>query len=120
MNNKSRLLILTLIITAAVILAGCGGKNDDQSRSSDLPEDVESLIILAKFDLSLKTGVDVEAIKTVDTEEIVFSDSNMGVPQPGVPYDNIATPGYIIILDADGEEYEYRASGEKVIQVPKP
>jgi hypothetical protein len=108
-----------LIITAAVILAGCGGKNDEGS-SPDLPEDVESLVILAKFDLTLKTGIDVEDIKTVETEEVVFSDSNMGVPQEGVPYDNIATPGYIIILDANGEEFEYRASGEKVIQVPKP
>jgi hypothetical protein len=30
----------------------------------------------------------------------------------------VVTPGLIIILKAGGEEYEYRASGSKVIQVP--
>jgi len=40
------------------------------------------------------------------------------VPEQGVTYAAVVTPGYIIILEADGNLYEYRASGAKVVQVP--
>jgi hypothetical protein len=55
----------------------------------------------------------------VSVEETKFMDASLGVPEPGVEYPALVTPGYIIILDADGDTYEYHASGERVVQVPK-
>jgi hypothetical protein len=53
-------------------------------------------------------------------EEINFSDASLGVREPGVEYAQVVTPGLIIILESDGEEFEYHASGARVIQVPEP
>ena len=118
MKSPKTLLKLALIILLAGILSGCGGNDQDTGQPPELPEDLESLVMLAKFDLTLKTGVDIEKITTVSVEQINFSDTSLGVPEPGVQYEAVVTPGLIIILEADGEEYEYRASGAKVIQVP--
>jgi len=110
-------LILVLILTGTLSACGLFGGND-QSDAPDLPEDIESLVMLAKFDLTLKTGVEIDDIATVSVEEVNFSDASLGVREPGVEYEQVVTPGLIIILEADGKEYEYRASGAKVIQVP--
>ena len=112
-----RTLLLVLILAGTLSACSLFGGND-QSDAPDLPEDIESLVMLAKFDLTLKTGVEIEDIATVSVEEVNFSDASLGVRQPGVEYEQVITPGLIIILEADGEEYEYRASGAKVIQVP--
>lgn len=110
-----------LIILLTAFLSACGlfgGVDSDAPQIPELPEDLESLVMLAKFDLTLKTGVDLEDIKTISVEQINFSDTSLGVPEPGVQYEAVVTPGLIIVLEAKGEEYEYRASGAKVIQVP--
>ncbi|NOQ40195.1 MAG: hypothetical protein GQ562_07725, partial [Anaerolineales bacterium] len=79
---------------------------------------IDSLVMLAKFDLALKTGADIEEMDTESVEEFNFSDASLGVPEPGVEYIQVITPGYIIILNAEGKTYRYHASGERVVQVP--
>ncbi len=113
---------LGLFLLAAALLSACslGANGKETSQAPELPEDLDSLVVLAKLDLSLKTGLDLEKIDTVSVEQINFSDSSLGVPEPGVEYAQVVTPGLIIILEAGGKEYEYRASGERVIQVPDP
>ena len=108
---------LLLVILA---LAACGGNGDDETSAPPvLPEDAESLVMLAKFDLTLKTGIDIADIKTKSITENNFEDASLGIPDPGVDYASVVTPGYIIILEADGETYQYHASGERVVQKPK-
>ena len=113
---------LGILLISIFLLSACsfGGKSQpvEESLPPELPEDTESLVILAKFDLSIKTGVDLEDIATKSIEETVFSDASLGIPETGVTYEAIATPGFIIMLEADGDLYEYRASGAKVVQVP--
>jgi hypothetical protein len=119
-SNKKMLMFAGVLICLAIIASACGGKEPDQSSAApELPEDVESLVMLAKFDLTLKTGVDIDKITTVKTEETLFDDSSLGVPQPGVAYEAVITPGYIITLEAGGKQYEYHASGALVVQVPE-
>ena len=115
-------LTLGILLISILLLSACSlsGNNQpvEESLPPELPEDSESLIMLAKFDLTLKTGVDIENIVTKSIEETLFDDASLGVPEAGVTYDAIVTPGYIIMLEADGDLYEYRASGAKVVQVP--
>lgn len=114
--------ILGLVLLTAALLSACGGRSTEPApgQAPELPEDLESLVMLAKLDLSLKTGVDIEDIKTISVEQINFSDASLGVREPGVEYAQVVTPGLIIMLEADGEDYEYHASGALVIQVPEP
>ena len=113
--------ILGLLLLTVVLLSACSGKNDspDTSAPPVLPEDAESLVMLAKFDLTIKTGINIESITTKSLEETMFDDSSLGVAEPGVEYAAVITPGYIIMLEAEGELYEYHASGAKVVQVPE-
>jgi hypothetical protein len=74
--------------------------------------------MLAKLDLMLETGIDPDEMKTVEVEYTEFADPSLGVPQPGAVYEQVITPGYIIILEADGEFYEYHASAQIVVRVP--
>lgn len=116
-------LTLGILLTSILLLSACslsgGNQPVEESLPPELPEDTESLIMLAKFDLTIKTGVDIEDIVTKSIEETQFDDASLGVPEPGVTYAAVVTPGYIIMLEADGEMYEYHASGEKVIEVPQ-
>lgn len=114
--------LLGLVLLTAALLTACGGgkQEADPGQAPDLPEDLDSLVMLAKLDLSLKTGVDIDKIETISVEQINFSDASLGVQEPGVEYAQVVTPGLIIMLEADGKEYEYHASGALVIQVPEP
>lgn len=114
---------LGILLTSILILSACSlsGSNQpvEESLPPELPEDTESLIMLAKFDLTIKTGVDIEDIATRSIEETLFDDASLGVPEPGATYTAVETPGYIIMLEAGGEMYEYHASGAKVVEVPE-
>ena len=116
-------LTLGTLLMGLLLLSACSlsGKNRpvEESLPPELPEDTESLIMLAKFDLTLKTGVDIENIITKSIKETLFDDASLDVPEPGVTYEAISTPGYIILLEAGGDLYEYHASGAKVVQVPE-
>jgi hypothetical protein len=111
--------IILLLASLALLLTACGTEIEEPSGPPTLPEDTESLELLAKFDLSLRFDVDVEDIVTKSIEETLFDDASLGVPQPGAQYEAEITPGYIIILEADGETYEYRASSEIVVYAPE-
>ena len=117
-HKTPRYLLVSLLIIILLAGAGCA-KDLGQITPPELPEDVDSLVMLAKFDLTLKTNVNIDKITVVSVEETKFMDASLDVPEPGVEYPAVVTPGYIIILDADGESYEYHASGERVVQFPK-
>jgi hypothetical protein len=114
------LMICILLVSSACSLFGGQGTGTDQGDTPpELPEDADPLINLAKLDLTLRIGVDFEKIETISVEKVDFSDASLGVPQPGVEYAQVVTPGYIILLSAEGETYQYHASGEMVIQAPE-
>ena len=123
MNQKrTRLIIGSLAILILVAITACSqenGNNVDAPLPRDLPEDVDSLVMLAKFDLSLKTGANIEKISVASVDETIFSDASLDVTEPGVQYPAVDTPGYIILLKYSGDTYEYHASGERVVQVPE-
>jgi hypothetical protein len=111
-------ILLVSMFVLLLVSTGCA-KDTSQTTPPELPEDVDSLVLLAKFDLNLKTNFDIEKINLVSVEETKFNDASLGVPEPGVDYPAVVTPGYIIILGVDGDTYEYHASAERVVPVPE-
>lgn len=100
--------ILTLITTIVLIMA-----NPSQVPTQVKGEKKEDPIVLsAKEDLSKRVSNTVDQIKTVAVEKKEWPDSSLGCPQPGYMYAQVITPGYWIILEANGEKYDYHTDLE--------
>lgn len=61
-------------------------------------------------DAASRSGVDASSITVVRGESVTWSDGSLGCPQPGMNYTQALVPGYWVVLDVDGTEYDYRAT----------
>jgi hypothetical protein len=69
----------------------------------------------AKIDLSGRVGVPVALINVLSLAPVEWPNSNLGCPLLG-PGLEVVTPGYLIVLEAQGAQYEYHTDqGTKVI-----
>jgi len=67
----------------------------------------EKALAAAVAALSEQTGVLPDKISLVSMEAVEWSDSSLGCPQEGFMYAQVITPGYLIVLEADGKQFEY-------------
>jgi hypothetical protein len=70
---------------------------------------LQSLIAKAKDDLAQRLSIPVDQINGIDVKSVIWSNSSLGCPQPGMLYAEVLTPGFLILLSANGQEYEYHA-----------
>lgn len=68
------------------------------------------VVELARQHLADKLKVNVESITVVEVKETEWSDSSLGCPQPDMNYLQVITPGYQVILEAQGQRYEYHTN----------
>jgi hypothetical protein len=86
-----------------------------------LPTDYTNPAIeAAKVDLGVRLNIAPETIELVSIEEVEWPDGCLGVVQPDLMCIQVITPGYRIILQVDGQQYEYHtnSAGTLVILVP--
>lgn len=67
---------------------------------------------LAKQDLAKRNGVDVSAITVTSVAPVEWNDSSLGCPDPATSYMQVITPGYQIMLEADGKTYDYHTDSK--------
>ena len=77
-----------------------------------LPEEpgLQDLITKVKADLAGRLSLPLEEITLIEFTEVEWSDSSMDCPEPGMSYLQVITPGYRIILQANGNSYEYHSN----------
>jgi hypothetical protein len=75
----------------------------------------QALLEQALADLADRTGLAATAIRVVSVEEVEWSDTSLGCPEEGMMYAQVITPGYLIILEAEGQQYEYHADDEVTV-----
>lgn len=75
-----------------------------------LPGLPQSLLDRMKTDLAQRLSIGIEAIELVLAESVMWRDGSLGCPEPGQTYLQAITPGFRVILKANGQEYDYRAS----------
>lgn len=61
-----------------------------------------------KADLASRLGVKENEISLVSVEAVTWNDTSLGCPEKGMMYVQVLTPGYRIILEAGGKQYDYR------------
>ena len=72
--------------------------------------DLQNLIERTKEDLANRLAILVDEIDLVEVTEVEWSDSSLDCPQPGMEYLQVLTPGYRILLDVNGQMYEYHSN----------
>jgi hypothetical protein len=85
-----------------------------QGETPDMPSipsapTLQNLIEQAKADLAQRLSIPAIQITVLEVGEVVWPDSSLGCPQPGMMYAEVLTPGYLIRLNANDQEYEYHA-----------
>lgn len=124
-------------MAVALLIAACGTGGDDvageptttttdqatttmevfttMSLPKALPEALAEGIIT---DAASQTGVPISEIEVVSVEEVTFNDGSLGCPEPGMMYKQVLTPGLIVLVDAGGDELDYRvASGSNTFRL---
>lgn len=62
-------------------------------------------------------GLNPSMVTVQSVEQQEFSDASLGCPQPDQMYAQVVTPGYKVMLEAQGQTYDYRLdTGETVIR----
>ena len=70
------------------------------------PELLDSVIA----DLSDLLDRNKDAIQVVRAEQVIWNDGSLGCPEPGAFYTQATVPGYRIVLEIDGEQFNYHAN----------
>jgi hypothetical protein len=98
---------------------------------TDIPNPIEfglePLITQAKEDLAQRLSIPVDQIVALEAKAVVWPDSSLGCPQPGMKYRQVPMDGALIVLQAQGLDYQYHSGGgrglflcEKVYKDPNP
>lgn len=66
-------------------------------------------------ELAQRLSIPIHQISLAEIEEAEWSDSSLDCPQPGMSYLQVITPGYRILLEADGNLYEYHSNKDSYI-----
>ena len=87
---------------------------------------LEKLIEKTQEDLAQRLSISKTEISLVEAVEVEWSDSSLGCPEPGMEYLQVLTPGYRILLEANGSQYEYHSNRDAYVvycdpsSLPKP
>ena len=92
------------------------------SSNSNLQSPIEK----AKDDLAQRLSISITEINLVEAVEVEWSNSSLDCPQPDMDYLDVITPGYRILLEANGSQYEYHSNRDAYVvycypsSLPKP
>ena len=82
--------------------------NTSQAQSTQaINPDYEDIAALVIEDLSLRLAIPIDEIKIQSVEEVQWSNSGMGCPDPNLDYLAVIVPGYIIVLITVKHDYSY-------------
>lgn len=86
-------------------------RTDRSYASDEYPDELRGFVAIATSDLAARVGVDQAEINVVSVELVVWPDSAMGCPQPGMAYAQATQDGLRIVLASEGSEYAYHSGG---------
>ncbi len=128
----SRYAVAVAAATVMLVLGGCGETSETSGNSASPtaaePEETvtpepsqppgseparRGVVADAVADLARRLGVEEAEITVVSAEEVTWRDGSMGCPRPGMLYPQMLTDGNRVVLEAQGQRYEYHAGGRR-------
>jgi len=80
--------------------------------------DRDAAVALAKKQLSAALGVSADAIELDKAEAVDWPDAGLGCPERGKMYAQVITPGYKVLLKADGKTYAVHVGAGRAVVCP--
>ena len=108
-----RLLIASLILISLV--SGCTEKSSDSINNNLSFPEYSYVVDLAKNDLAERLNIPLSQIQLIKQEKVDWPDTGLGYPEKGKMYAQVITPGFRIVLKAEGRLYEYHSDYERVV-----
>ncbi len=103
--------IIALVVSIFLILT-----NPNQFPTRVKSESVQARVVdRVRQDLATTIGVKAEDISVVKTESKQWPDTSLGCSKPGLMYAQVITPGYSVILVAQGKTFVYHTDLERNI-----
>ena len=100
-----------VLVAGLVLLASCGGSAAPTPTSSPgtriVPHGSSAVAMVAIADLARRLGIGATQVSIAKVEVVDWPDTSLGCPEPGTVYAQVVTPGYRILLLAQGQTYEY-------------
>jgi hypothetical protein len=82
---------------------------------------LQNLVDKAKEDLAQRLSISASQINLVEARDVVWPNSSLGCPEKGMVYAEILTPGYLVVLESDGNTFEYHGGfGGDIIYCKNP
>ena len=96
----------------ATVIALADDQTSGGEESGEQPEAVQA----ARADLARRSGRAPAEIEVVSVSEMEWSDAALGCPLPDITYAQQVTPGYLVMMTLEGEQYEYHTdTGQRTI-----
>jgi hypothetical protein len=81
----------------------------------------EAIVSAARALLAEEVGADRAAAgRLTVAEAVTWSDGSLGCPVPGQYYTQALVPGYRIVLEVDGVDFDFRASEAGYVRLCEP
>jgi hypothetical protein len=80
-----------------------------------------TLVTDAVADLAGQLDLSPDDVTVVAAREVTWPDGSLGCPEPGMMYTQALVDGTLVVLEADGQRYEYHGGTPLVLcENPKP
>lgn len=122
--------LVGLFVALTLFLAACGAAPSETETVSpvstpstgssagpavEIPAEAEEITSLVQQDLAERLGIATDAVTVASVKPMQWSDTSLGCPKPGMSYATVITPGYKIVLQAEGENYDYHTGSDSFV-----
>lgn len=106
---------ICIILFTALLVGACSAQLTPSPPSMETPgrstESVDTeairMIEIAIADLATRLTLDVSQVNVLSIEPHIWPNTSLGCPRPGKGYAEQTVPGYLLILESNGQEYVY-------------
>jgi hypothetical protein len=124
---SNRIVVAVFVLLVFPLLAGCRPITAEGSLAAAPAAPVEAVAPVdaaaqARVDAAIgqaavQRGVDAGSLKLVSVEEVEWPDASLGCPEDDMMYAQVITPGYRILLDAEGQLIEVHTDAQQPPEV---
>lgn len=93
---------------------------DTMELPDNLPAGSDTAVKAAVTDLAQQQAIDPATITVVSVEPMEWSDASLGCPQEGFMYAQVITPGFLVVLQAQGNTFEYHTNQSDRVVLCQP